>query len=178
MVSLWLCRCEESKETAHRMLHTLLEGRGCSPASIETAPGGKPFLPGGPYFSLSHSGPWALCAVGEEEMGCDVETIRPRRSGLPRYALSDREFQWFSQRGSAWEDFYTLWTLKESLCKCTGRGLDCSPRRLEVPLLQAGEDGIWDGFYFQSYGGEGWRGGCCTRLTPPPTQLLDGKDVL
>ena len=174
MISLWLCRCEESKETAHRMLHTLLEGRGCSPASIETAPGGKPFLPGGPYFSLSHSGPWALCAMGEEEMGCDVETIRPRRSGLPRYALSDREFQWFSQRGGAWEDFYTLWTLKEAKVKCLGTGLDGPPREIAVPLLGPGETGGLEGFTFTSWAGPGWRAALCS---PEGTALLEAFPV-
>lgn len=178
MVSLWLCQSGESRDAAHAMLRRLLEREGFLAPSIQTGPGGKPFLPDGPHFNLSHSGPWALCAMGDEEVGCDVETIRPRRPGLPRYALSDREFQWFSQRGSSWEDFYTLWTLKESLCKYTGRGLDCSPHRLEVPLLSPGQGGTLDGLFFQSYGGDGWRAACCTSLTPPPVLFFDGKECL
>lgn len=178
MVQLWLCRREDSKSAAHAMLSGLLERQGRPLRSVERRPGGKPFLPGGPHFNLSHSGPWALCALGDEELGCDVERIRPRRPGLPRFALSDREFQWFSRQGGRWEDFYTLWTLKESLCKCTGRGLDCAPRTLAVPLLQPGCGALFDGFYFQSYGGDGWRAACCTRLTPPPAQLRDGEEIL
>ncbi|MDR0530779.1 MAG: hypothetical protein LBG83_01765 [Oscillospiraceae bacterium] len=44
-------------------------------------PSRKPYLPGGPFFSISHSGRLALLALsGEGEVGCDVEDLlRPLR---------------------------------------------------------------------------------------------------
>ena len=97
-------------------------------------------------------------------MGVDIERVRPRKSGLPRYALGDRECAWFESRGSRWEDFYTLWTLKEARVKCTGEGLRRPPREIAVPLLSPGERGELEGFSFRTLAAEGWRGGLCWRL--------------
>ncbi len=84
---------------------------------VERSPRGKPFFPGeaGRWFSLSHSGGIALCALSEDgPVGVDVELVRPRRAGLPAYVLSPAELARFD---GGWEDFYRLWTLKESWCK-------------------------------------------------------------
>ena len=124
---------------------------------------GKPWFPERSelHFNLSHSDEYVLCGVGQVPLGVDVEPICPRKDSLARYALSDREYRWFEDRGRRWEDFYTLWTLKESRCKYTGRGLDVAPRELEVPLLEPGETGVLDGMAFRAYGGESWRAAVC-----------------
>ncbi len=126
-------------------------------------PGGKPWFPTCPRcrFSLSHSGGLALCALSPREVGADLEVVRPRREGLPRYALSDREYRWFRARGGRWEDFYTLWTLKEARVKCTGEGLRRPAREIRVPLLAPGETGSREGFTFTALAGESWRGAVC-----------------
>lgn len=125
-------------------------------------PGGKPTLNLPGYeFSISHSGALALCALSERPVGADLELVRPRRAGLPRYALSEGEFAWFEGRGSRWEDFYTLWTLKEARVKCTGEGLRRAAREISVPLLVPGESRVWEGFAFTALEGEGWRGALC-----------------
>ena len=61
---------------------------------------GKPWFPDHPrlHFSLSHSGDLALCALGEKALGADIEVVRPRSAGLPRYALSGREYVWYEMR--------------------------------------------------------------------------------
>lgn len=57
----------EGRAFACRML-------GCHEDDICTAPGGKPYLPGGPHFSISHSGGMVLLAVcADSPVGCDVE---------------------------------------------------------------------------------------------------------
>lgn len=130
---------------------------------MERRAGGKPWFPERPEvrFSVSHSGGWAMCALSEGEVGCDLELVRPRSPGLPRYALSEREFGWFSARGGRWEDFYTLWTLKEARGKCSGEGLVRPVREIAVPLLSPGETAVWEGFRFDALAGEGWRGAVC-----------------
>ncbi len=127
---------------------------------------GKPWFPGHPrlHFSLSHSGDLALCALGKKALGADIEVVRPRSAGLPRYTLSGREYVWYEMRGSRWEDFYTLWTLKEARVKCTGEGLSpATVRNIEVPLLAPGEVGELGGFRFAALAGEGWRGAVCEK---------------
>lgn len=142
----------------------LLEERGLEelPAIARTQRG-KPFFPDRPElaFSLSHSGDLALCALGKGQLGADIERVRPRREGLSAYALSQLELSWFQARGSRWEDFYTLWTLKEARVKCTGQGLSRPPREIAVPLIGPGEQTDFQGFSFTALAGEGWRGAVC-----------------
>lgn len=128
---------------------------------------GKPWFPEHPdlHFSVSHSGGLSLCALGDTPVGADLELVRPRSPGLPRYALSDREYEWYESRGSRWEDFYTLWTMKEARVKCTGEGIFHVPaRQVPVPLLEPGESGEWEGFSFTALAGENWRGSLCGQL--------------
>lgn len=134
--------------------------------SIARRERGKPWFPDHPHlrFSLSHSGGLALCALGEKELGADIEVVRPRSAGLPRYSLSHREYGWYEARGSRWEDFYTLWTMKEARVKCTGEGLaPALVRTIEVPLLEPGERGELGPFRFTALAGEGWRGAVCEK---------------
>jgi len=109
--------------------------------AMARAPGGKPFFPDRPdlFFSLSHAGDLALCALAAGPVGCDIELVRPRRAGFPRYCLDEREYAWFRARGARWEDFYALWTLKEAQVKCTGEGLVRPAREIAVPCLAPGE---------------------------------------
>lgn len=77
---------------------------------------GKPYFhaEGGRHFSLSHSAGWAMCALSDAPVGCDMETIRPRRDGLPQRVF---------RREMDWEEFYRRWTAMEAYGKWTGRGI-------------------------------------------------------
>lgn len=167
-------RWKVGKKDPRELLGELMGG-GELP-SVAYGPEGKPCFPDAPrlHFSWSRSGELALCALGEEPLGADVEQVRPRSAGLPRYALNDREYAWFQSRGEGWEDFYTLWTLKEARVKCTGEGIFRVPaRQVPVPLLAPGERGEWEGFTFSALGGEGWRGAVCEKKSEP-----NGKNPL
>ena len=151
---------------AYALLGELLAETG----EVDPLPGiartekGKPYFPGRPglHFSVSHSGELALCALGEGALGADVERVRKRGADLPRYALSDGEYAWFLAQGERWEDFYTLWTMKEARVKCTGEGIfHRSVRRVSVPLIKPGERARWEGFVFTALAGEVWRGAIC-----------------
>lgn len=157
------------KGDPYALLASLLaEERG-----IETLPAvarterGKPYFPDRPHlhFSVSRSGGLSLCALGEKPVGADIERVRPRSAGLPRYALGRGEYEWFQSRGGRWEDFYTLWTLKEAKVKCTGAGIFQTPaREVAVPLIGPGETARREGFFFATLRGEGWRGGLCLKI--------------
>ncbi len=106
-------------------------GWDCLPPTACSARG-KPYFPDFPerWFSLSHSGGIALCALSDAgPVGTDVEKIRIRREGLFRYALSPAELEQFD---GTWEAFYRLWTLKESWCKREDIPL-YPPRALTMP---------------------------------------------
>ena len=67
MLRLYLSRTADGKMDARALLERALADRGVQQMpAVERAPGGKPYFPDRPElcFSLSHSGPWALCALG------------------------------------------------------------------------------------------------------------------
>ena len=99
---------------------------------------GKPALPGGPQFSLTHAGHYAALAVGEGPAGLDIESLdRPFRRLSGRY-FTEEERRWLEADPTP-ERFYTLWTRLEALTKADGRGLLMSGRT--QPLLDT--EGPW-----------------------------------
>ena len=122
---------------------------------VERSPRGKPLFAGRQdrWFSLSHSGGAALCALSGAPVGVDVEIVRPRRTGLPQRVLSERELAQFS---GSWGDFYRLWTLKESWCKREDSPL-YPPHGVETPPPCP----------YKSYAGKGWRAAVCCHDAPP-----------
>jgi len=98
----------------------LLEERnGQSPRLLTPAPGGK-----APGFSISHSGRWVACAVGEHAVGLDIEVRDPARdlAALAKQAFdADEMARW--QQMQRWEEdarvegFYRLWSEKEARIK-------------------------------------------------------------
>ena len=127
---------------------------------------GKPVFAGkgGRWFSLSHSGGIALCALSSGPVGVDVELVRPRRASLPAYALSEAERAAFD---GTWEDFCRLWTLKESWCK-----------REDSPLFPPREVPAPPPCPYKSYAGEGWRAAVCCEDEPPREILWRSADGL
>jgi 4'-phosphopantetheinyl transferase len=124
---------------------------GTDPRALVLAIGahGKPSVPGGPLFSLSHSEGLALCAVtGDREVGLDVEWVRP----IPEAdAILDRWFgeperrAWRASGGCA-RGFMRLWTRREAYLKALGIGFsdetiprDIDLARWEVHDLEPGD---------------------------------------
>lgn len=148
-------------EDGRRLAWPLLEQAAClcwgweALPPVERSPRGKPRFAGleGRQFSLSHSGGLALCALSDYPVGVDVERVRPRREGLPQRVLGSVELAAFD---GSWEDFYRLWTLKESWCKRENGPL-YPPRAVETPPPCP----------HRSYAGEGWRAAVCCHDTPP-----------
>lgn len=101
-----------------------------------TAKGGKPFLEGvAAKFSLSHSGRYALCALSDREVGCDIQRVRPVDDRVADRVLCGREKEVYAGLASDREDFFfRVWTMKESYLKYTGKGLCGGMSALCVPL--------------------------------------------
>ena len=93
---------------------------------------GKPLFEKLPfYFSLSHSEEKALCIFGKAPAGCDIEFIRrgiefeksDYKAIAEEYFSSEENKQIAGGKdGNEKLDlFFTLWTLKESIFKMTGK---------------------------------------------------------
>lgn len=86
----------------------------------------KPLLADAPEvgFNLSHSGPWAVCALCAAPVGVDIQEERPlRRNLVRRFAPAEQALLEALPETARQSAFYDLWCLKEAYCKCTGDGL-------------------------------------------------------
>lgn len=107
-----------------------LETYGLREKSVEYGFGewGKPFLKYQPniYFSLSHSGDYAICSIGDRAMGNDIELVRPGRLKVADRFFAKEELEWMYAGGDeaeVTERMFRVWTMKESFLKATGKGI-------------------------------------------------------
>lgn len=77
-------------------------------------------------FSLSHSGKYAVCAIGTGPLGCDIEKIKDANLNIAKRFFSEKEYEYLKDLEDKEErnrSFFRLWTLKESYIKAIGEGL-------------------------------------------------------
>lgn len=123
---------------------------------------GKPFLPGGPSFSVSHSGERLLIALAAGgRVGVDVERIRPvrRLRAVAARWLAPGERAWLAAGDEAGADadaaFFAVWTRKEAVAKALGSGLATSFRSFSVDMSASeGGDGCGGGLADLAVSGE------------------------
>ncbi len=117
------------------LLAKVLPLYGASPEKITLDPKGKPGT-AGVHFNLSHSGALAICAVGREAVGCDIEKAEKEPKGVAKRFFHRNEVEYLQgfQEPKRNEMFFRLWTLKESYIKMTGEGMQLPLRDFELLL--------------------------------------------
>lgn len=110
-----LARYRQDQDKALFLGGRLLIRHHVGPGKLEFRSEGKPFLPGGKEFSLSHAYPYVVLAVASSPVGVDVESLsRLEKSPVKDfYPASDLE---------EYPDVGELWCLKEAAFKCRGEG--------------------------------------------------------
>ena len=96
---------------------------------------GKPAVDAeGVYVSVSHSGPYAVCAAADVPVGVDVEVVRSADEKFMRRVCSEAEMAYIrvGDDGDC-ARFWEIWTAKEALFKLTGRGPLLTLSRLALP---------------------------------------------
>lgn len=96
---------------------------------------GKPAVDAeGVYVSVSHSGPYAVCAAAAVPVGVDVEVIRSTDEKFMRRVCSEPEMAYIrvGDDGDC-ARFWETWTAKEALFKLTGKGPLLALSRLALP---------------------------------------------
>ncbi len=85
---------------------------------------GKPYLEGGPFFSISHCKTAVAVAIDEEnEIGIDIESIRHADDALIQRTMNEQEQQLIRTSQEPDRVFTTFWTQKEAVLKARGTGL-------------------------------------------------------
>jgi len=116
------------REAEHRAGRQLLRDvLGCDAPQVLLREDGKPYLPDGPFFSISHADGMVLLAVSElGEIGCDVERAdRPLRN---EEAIRRK----IAVPGEEDVPLLTLWVRKEAEFKAEGTG------RVYYPVMPEG----------------------------------------
>lgn len=124
------------------LLRSLL-GRylGCAPQELLFDYGelGKPTLPGGPWFNLSHSGPVALYAftlVGEVGIDVELDEEVSRSERIAERFFSPAEVAELRALPDELQQsaFLACWTRKEAFIKARGDGLSLALDGFDVAL--------------------------------------------
>ncbi len=93
---------------------------------------GRPFLPQRPVFSISHTGPLAICGMAESLIGVDAESVSELRLNDFSRVFTREEIQAMNTSQAPQTLFFILWTRKEAVLKAMGTGFFFPPDELDV----------------------------------------------
>lgn len=113
--------CQGLRERGHDVLPT-----------FEYGPNGKPVLRElpGVHFNLSHCRVAVACAMSDEEVGIDIETLGRYKPTLAQHTMNADELQEIADADNPDIAFTRLWTMKEAYAKLTGEGISTNVREL------------------------------------------------
>lgn len=88
-------------------------------------------------FNISHSGEYAVCAVGignEPQVGIDIQKHigEQRQKKLIGRFFAPDEAEYFNKNGESEAAFLSLWTRKEAYLKYTGKGISVDLRSVST----------------------------------------------
>ena len=91
-------------------------------------------------YNLSHSGDYVICAVSKFPVGCDIEKIKDAPLKVAKRYFCEKEVSFLEKIPEAdrSEEFFRLWTIKESFVKMLKTGLAMGLDSFEVSF----DDGI------------------------------------
>lgn len=126
-------------------LNAALQRYGLNEGAMEFDLGdqGKPMLRDYPdlHFSLSHAGDYAICSMGAQEIGNDIERVRPGKLRVADRFFAEEEKEWLYRADLPEEQesrMFRLWTMKESFLKVTGLGMSLPLRDFTVSMEDDG----------------------------------------
>jgi 4'-phosphopantetheinyl transferase len=130
------CRAKEDRcrsLAAGLLLRMALSHEGVSYMEAEFSYGdsGKPYLKDSDlFFSRTHAGEMAVCALADREVGADIEQLsrfagqETKAARIARRIMTEEELRLWKEEPTG-EELVRIWTRKESYAKYTGEGLSC-----------------------------------------------------
>lgn len=126
---------------AELLLRKALRDRGIDNEKLEFAYTnyGKPYLPEHFFihYNISHSGNYVICAISDEEVGCDIELIKDINLDIAKMFFTKNEnekIQALRTEKEKCDLFYRYWVLKESFIKLIGKGLNKPLNEFEIVI--------------------------------------------
>ena len=127
--------------------------RAIEEIQIERDRNGKPYVVDSNLeISLAHSKNWAACSVGEVPSGVDVEEDFADALAVAKNFFTAQEFsQLCKLDGQAQaKKFLSIWTIKESFAKYTGRGIDDTFAAIDAAKILSGSGNVVGRNFFVS----------------------------
>ena len=108
---------------------------------------GKPYVPSGVHFNMSHSGDYVVLAVSDYPVGIDIERLRHKRLSVAKRFFCREEYEDIINAGGEKEQdrrFLEYWTIKEAYVKYMGKGLSIPLNSFRILMSDTGtnEKGI------------------------------------
>ena len=113
------------------MIRKILGENGLSESSLKYSGNGKPVVDG-LYFNVSHAGDYVVGVLSDAEVGCDIEKAVNAPLEIAEHYFYSSEREYIEIAADPGKAFFTLWTLKESYMKKTGRGMSLSLDSFEI----------------------------------------------
>ena len=84
------------------------------------------------FFNVSHAGDYVVGVSSNCEVGCDIEKIRKAPMEIAWRHFQATESACIQAAPDSDKAFFTLWTLKESYMKMTGKGMSLQLNSFEI----------------------------------------------
>ena len=113
------------------IIRKILNENGLCEDCLKYSENGKP-VADDIFFNVSHGGDYVVGVASDCEVGCDIE-----KNGNAPLDVAERyfylsELEYIKSAADKSRAFFTLWTLKESYMKMTGRGMSLPLDSFEV----------------------------------------------
>ena len=119
------------------IIRKILNENGLSEDSLKYSENGKP-LADNLFFNISHAGDYVVGVSSDREVGCDIEKIVDAPLEVADRFFYLKEAEYIKSAEDKNRAFFTLWTLKESYMKMTGRGMNLPLDSFEVVPMTDG----------------------------------------
>ena len=112
---------------------------------VRKNPEGGPYFPKHPdvFFSVSHSGDYAVCSVSDGPNGIDIQEHRKIGCDIAgRFFVGEEDDFLKRESVNATKDFFDLWCLHEAYMKYTGMGMKQGMKDVNfLPVLKTDNSG-------------------------------------
>ena len=127
------CQPDDRKRSlgAGIVIKTILNENGLSESSLKYSENEKPTADN-LFFNITHSGAYVVGVQSDCEVGCDIEKIDAAPLEIAEHYFRPTECEYIKSAKDKNRAFFTLWTLKESYMKMTGRGLSIPLDSFEI----------------------------------------------
>lgn len=118
------------------------------------------------YYNLSHSEDYVICAASTKPVGCDLEKIEEAPLKVAERYFCKGEIDYLNSLDPSMcdDEFYRIWTAKESYMKMVGKGLSMGLGSFEVNIgetITLSKDGKRLNCYIKEYNLEGYKISVC-----------------